>query len=118
MTAILKVRNLTKIYSLGGLFSRTKITAVDRVSFSVQPAEIFTLAGESGCGKTTTARMILGFEYPTAGELLYENQNLVELRDKKAWFKRFKLFSKIPLKLLIHYAKLKIIFLKPSKTSV
>ena len=88
MTAILKARNLTKIYSLGGLFSRTKITAVDRVSFSVQPAEIFTLAGESGCGKTTTARMILGFEYPTAGELLYENQNLVELRDKKAWFKK------------------------------
>ncbi len=88
MASILKAQNLTKIYSLGGLFSRTRITAVDRISFSVQPTEIFTLAGESGCGKTTTARMILGFEYPTAGELLYEDQNLTEVRDKKAWFKK------------------------------
>lgn len=88
MSATLKVQNLTKVFSLGGLFSRTKITAVDRVSFVVQPAEIFTLAGESGCGKTTTARMILGFEFPTSGELLYHDENVQELREKKEWFKK------------------------------
>lgn len=88
MSAALKAQNLTKVFSLGGLFSRTKITAVDRVSFVVQPAEIFTLAGESGCGKTTTARMILGFEFPTAGELLYHDENVQELREKKEWFKK------------------------------
>ena len=88
MVATLKAQNLTKVYSLGGLLSRNKITAVDRVSFSVQPAEIFTLAGESGCGKTTTARMILGFEFPTSGELYYEDQDVVGLKDKKAWFRK------------------------------
>jgi len=88
VVATLKAQNLTKVYSLGGLLSRNKITAVDRVSFSVQPAEIFTLAGESGCGKTTTARMILGFEFPTSGELYYEDQDVVGLKDKKAWFRK------------------------------
>lgn len=87
MSTILKANNLTKIFSLGGLLSRTKITAVDHVSFTVESSEIFTLAGESGCGKSTTARMILGFEIPTSGELHYLDQNIQSVKDKKAWFK-------------------------------
>ncbi|MFN4190445.1 MAG: ATP-binding cassette domain-containing protein, partial [Pseudothermotoga sp.] len=60
MKGLLKIQNLTKIYSMGSIFSRIKITAVEDVTFTVNEPEIFTLAGESGCGKTTTAKIILG----------------------------------------------------------
>ena len=53
MSAVLEVKNLTKVFSLGSLFSRLRIKAVDQISFTVKPAEIFTLAGESGYGKTS-----------------------------------------------------------------
>ena len=46
------------------------ITAVDRVSFSIQAGEIFTLLGPSGCGKTTTLRLVAGLEEPDDGEIL------------------------------------------------
>lgn len=84
---LLEVRDLVKVFVLGSLISRLKITAVDKVSFNVLPAEIFTIAGESGCGKTTTARIILGFEHPTQGEILYKGQNLKNLSNRKLWFK-------------------------------
>ena len=71
MEKILEVKNISKIYSVGSLFSRIRITAVDNVSFYIKPAEIFTLAGESGCGKTTLSKIILGFEEPNYGEILY-----------------------------------------------
>jgi ABC-type Fe3+/spermidine/putrescine transport system ATPase subunit len=45
------------------------VTAVDRVSFSIQSGEIFTLLGPSGCGKTTTLRLIAGLEEPDDGEI-------------------------------------------------
>ncbi|PNV79564.1 MAG: peptide ABC transporter ATP-binding protein [Dictyoglomus turgidum] len=75
MEKILEVKNISKIYSVGSLFSRIRITAVDNVSFYIKPAEIFTLAGESGCGKTTLSKIILGFEEPNYGEILYEGKS-------------------------------------------
>lgn len=71
MAELLRLREVTKVFSLGGGLARIRITAVDRVSLSVQRAEVFGLVGESGCGKTTTAHLILGFEAPTSGEILY-----------------------------------------------
>jgi peptide/nickel transport system ATP-binding protein len=70
MDKLLEIDHLAKVFSLGSLFSRTRITAVDSVSFFVRPSEIFALAGESGCGKTTAARIILGFEEPTSGAII------------------------------------------------
>ncbi len=87
MSVLLEVDRLTKVYSLGNFLSRLKIVAVDNVSFSVKPAEVFTLAGESGCGKTTTARLILGFEYPTSGVIRYRGKEVEGLQGKKWWFK-------------------------------
>lgn len=87
MQAILEVKNLTKIYSLGSIISRLRITAVDNVSFAIEPAEIYALVGESGCGKTTIARMILGFEDPTSGEILYRGEKIEKLKDRKIWHK-------------------------------
>ena len=84
MEKVLEIDQLTKVFSLGSLISRTKITAVDKVSFDIKPAEIFTLAGESGCGKTTTARIILGFEEPTSGVISHNGKQAGS--NEKVWF--------------------------------
>ncbi len=105
MERLLDVRNLTKVFSIGSILSRIKITAVEDVSFFISQAQIFTLAGESGCGKTTTAKMILGIEEPTRGEIFFKNKpvsllkrNLREyLREVQAVFQNpFETFN--PLK--------------------
>jgi oligopeptide/dipeptide ABC transporter ATP-binding protein len=70
--ALLRVRNLTKRFPVRSrILSRSPgwFTAVDSVSFDVQPGETLGLVGESGCGKTTTGRMILRLLEPTAGEI-------------------------------------------------
>ncbi len=87
MAIILEIQELTKVFTLGSLLSRVHITAVDRVSLQIQEAEIFTLAGESGCGKTTTARIILGFEYPTSGTIFYREKKIQEFKERKQWFR-------------------------------
>lgn len=84
MEKLLEIADLTKVFSLGSLLSRIKITAVDHVSFHIQPAEIFCLAGESGCGKTTTAKMIMGFEDPTAGDIVHNGRP--SSKHEKVWF--------------------------------
>lgn len=85
MEKLLNVENLTKSFSLGSLTSRVKITAVDDVSFAIAPGEIFTLAGESGCGKTTTAKIILGFEEPTDGAIVYRGNREAHPKSHKVW---------------------------------
>jgi len=75
---LLRVENVSKYYPFGKgvLFARTlgQVKAVDGVSFSIRPGETVGLVGESGCGKTTTSRLILNLETPTAGEVLLEGQ--------------------------------------------
>lgn len=88
MDRLLEVKNLTKVFSIGSILSRTKITAVENISFYVMPAEIFTLAGESGCGKTTTAKMILGFEEPTMGKIFFKDKSISVWRRKQREFMR------------------------------
>jgi oligopeptide/dipeptide ABC transporter ATP-binding protein len=71
---LLEVRGLKKHYPIkGGLLRRTvgAVRAVDDVSFTVADGEILSLVGESGCGKTTTARCVLRAVDPTAGEVLF-----------------------------------------------
>jgi peptide/nickel transport system ATP-binding protein len=84
MPAVLEVRDLTKVFHRGSLLARDRIVAVDNVSFQMNRGGIFTLAGESGCGKTTLARMILGFEQPTAGKIIYAQGP--EKEKQKVWF--------------------------------
>lgn len=71
MDKLLEVNDLTKEFFQGNVVARIKLTAVDSISFHIKPAEIFTLAGESGCGKSTTAKIVLGFEEPTFGDIIY-----------------------------------------------
>ena len=83
METLLEVQELTKRYSQGNVLARIIFTAVDRINFFIRPAEIFTLAGESGCGKTTTANMILGFEEPSSGKILHNGH--LQKRGEKVW---------------------------------
>ena len=86
MEKLLEVNNLTKVFSVGSVLSKIRITAVDNISFHINPGEIFALAGESGCGKTTAAKIMLGFEKPTSGSIVHKGKKDVESENKKVWF--------------------------------
>ena len=77
---LLEVRGLQKFFPIvKGMFSRVTghVRAVDDVSFTMQQGETLGLVGESGCGKTTTARCILRAIQPTGGQILYRSGNTV-----------------------------------------
>jgi oligopeptide/dipeptide ABC transporter ATP-binding protein len=76
------VRDLVKHFPIrGGLLLHTRgyIRAVDGISFTIQRGETFGLVGESGCGKTTTGRLVLGLLRPTSGEVLFEGRSVFRL---------------------------------------
>ena len=77
---LLELRDVTKHYPVrGSLFggkAKAVIRAVDGVSFRVSKGETLSIVGESGCGKTTTARLILRLEQPTSGTIAFEGRPL------------------------------------------
>jgi len=79
---IFQIKNLKKHYEINlGLFKAPKIVkAVDDISFEVKKGEILSIVGESGCGKSTTAKMILKIEEPTSGEILFEGADITTLK--------------------------------------
>jgi oligopeptide/dipeptide ABC transporter ATP-binding protein len=80
---ILTARQLTKHYPLKTSgFSRRSglVRAVENVSLTVLPGEVFGLVGESGCGKSTLGRVLLRLEDPTAGHVFFEGQDLGAFR--------------------------------------
>ena len=87
---LLDIEDLTKIFSLRQGLATAQLIAVDQANFSLQSdqPEIFALAGESGSGKTTVARMILGLTEPTSGRLRYRGKDITQLsrREKKSWY--------------------------------
>jgi len=85
MEALLEVRNLEKHFPLqkgilDNLLAKQKqfVYAVDDVSFSIRKGEVLGLVGESGCGKTTTGRLILRLLEPTSGDVIYGNQSIFD----------------------------------------
>jgi peptide/nickel transport system ATP-binding protein len=87
--AVISVRDLKKWFDiresfLESIFSKKEryLKAVDGVNFDIMEGEIFGLVGESGCGKTTTGRLIMNTIKPTSGKIFFEGKDLLSITDK------------------------------------
>jgi oligopeptide transport system ATP-binding protein len=84
MTKLLEVTNLRKTYARGGgVFANgvkgESFAAVDGVSFEVEAGETFAIVGESGCGKTTLARILVRLIEPDSGKIAFDGRDLLQL---------------------------------------
>ncbi|MGG0670914.1 ABC transporter ATP-binding protein [Sporosarcina koreensis] len=80
--SLLTVNDLKIHYPIrGGFFRKVvdHVRAVDGISFELQPGETYGLVGESGCGKTTSGRALIGLNKATSGEMLFEGKDLAKL---------------------------------------
>src|SRR5438067_3147865 len=77
---------------------RGAVKAVDDVSFSVMPGDVLCLVGESGCGKTTTGKMVAGLVRPTSGRVLFEGGDIwaIPEREFKAYRKAVQIVHQDP----------------------
>src|SRR6476661_5570311 len=79
MMPVLEAAGLSKHFQARrGIFGGTRgvVRAVDDISFAVEGGKTLGVVGESGCGKTTTAKLVLGLEDPTDGTILFEGRAL------------------------------------------
>ncbi len=86
MAPLLSVRELKKYFPIRrGFFggSRKQVHAVDGVSFDLHRGEVFGLVGESGCGKSTTGRLILRLLTPTSGEVRFLDENIFKANGRR-----------------------------------
>jgi len=91
MEPIVIVKDLSKSYDLRSnffesLFSKEEryLKAVDKISFNIMPGETFGLVGESGCGKTTTGRLIINTIRATGGQVFFEGTDLATVKDRES----------------------------------
>ncbi|WP_164667598.1 ABC transporter ATP-binding protein [Virgibacillus doumboii] len=96
---ILQISGLRKYFNMGK--GRT-LQAVNDVTFHVNKGETFGLVGESGCGKTTIGRTIMGLYDKTAGDVIYDGRNVHDLDDKE----RFKFYRSMQMIFQDPYASL------------
>jgi len=88
---LLEVQSLVKQFDVGGAWlsrRRRVIRAVDGISFTLDPGETLGLVGESGCGKSTTGRLILRLLAPSAGQIRFEGRDLLALPPRELWTTR------------------------------
>ena len=89
--ALLEVKDLVKHFPLKkGFFARghENVYAVDGVSFSVHAGETLGIVGESGCGKSTTARMIVKLVEPTSGSIRLDGTDITHFSAAEMWAHR------------------------------
>jgi len=88
MMSLLEVKDLAKHFDLSGgwpsrlIVGQQILKAVDRISFTVPEGKVFGLVGESGCGKSTTARLITRLITATSGEVYFEGREILRLPNK------------------------------------
>lgn len=85
--SLIEVTDLKKYYPLkGGIVTHTTgyVKAVDGAGLTIREGETLGLVGESGCGKSTMGRLIVGLEKPTAGTVCFKGRNLADLKGKEA----------------------------------
>ena len=81
---ILEAKNLTKHFQTGGAFSGSTVKAVQDASIKLYRGHVVALVGESGSGKSTIVRMLARLHEPTDGEILYDGENVLKQRGRKA----------------------------------
>ena len=85
---LLDVKEASRVYESAGsgFFKRDKgvVSAVDRVSITVNKGETYGLVGESGCGKSTVGRLIAGLERPSGGAIELDGRDLAKLKGRDA----------------------------------
>lgn len=84
-TPLIEVKGLKKLFSVKkGFFGTTKyLHAVDGISFAIRKGETFSLVGESGCGKSTTGRLVTRLLEPNHGEVWFKGQNISHISDNQ-----------------------------------
>src|SRR5690349_22986358 len=80
---LLRVKHLTRHFKIGGALSRRTLHAVDDVNFTIGEREIVALAGESGSGKSTIARVLARIYKPTSGEVFFEGKPLTSITSRR-----------------------------------
>ncbi|MDQ3983303.1 MAG: dipeptide/oligopeptide/nickel ABC transporter ATP-binding protein, partial [Actinomycetota bacterium] len=84
---LVEVRNLTKYFPItkGIVFQKevARVHAVEDVSFQIYPGETLGLVGESGCGKSTTARLVLKLLDPTSGQVIFDGRDITGLKRRE-----------------------------------
>ena len=86
MSELLVVRDLVKHFPVGGALlahDRGVVHAVDGVSFEVQRGETLGLVGETGCGKTTTARLVTRLLQPTSGSIVFDGEEITRWSQRR-----------------------------------
>jgi peptide/nickel transport system ATP-binding protein len=82
-TELLRTERLTRHFKIGSALSRRTLHAVDDVSFTIGEREIVALAGESGSGKSTIARVLARIYKPTSGEVFFEGKPLSSITSRR-----------------------------------
>ncbi len=85
MNPLIELKDVTVKFKVG----KNEITVLDEVSLSLERGEIYCLVGESGCGKTTTGKVITGLLGPTSGQVLYQGRDVT--RQSKEEHKKYRL---------------------------
>ena len=93
-TELLRTERLTRHFKIGSALSRRTLHAVDDVSFAIGEREIVALAGESGSGKSTIARVLARIYKPTSGEVFFEGKPLSSMTSRQ---ERLRYSSMVPM---------------------
>jgi peptide/nickel transport system ATP-binding protein len=91
---LLRAEHLTRHFKIGGTLSRRTLHAVDDVNFVIREREIVALAGESGSGKSTIARLFAQIYQPTSGSILYQGKPVTHMRSRSA---RLRYSGEVPM---------------------